>query len=648
MFFCISFFISFNKKEMVSVKWSSRITGNIDSTNAVFDPQVNTTVFGEIAYSQSIVSNSSGEDQTISFKNAAGAEAFTLSFPDGEHNLFWKTDANGTPLWGFVVSSSTVFSTIVDSDGNLYFTLGSQIPILLFNSSGALAQTVDLQMGMTYQSLIVKYNSSGIFQWVIRAGSSDEVILPRIQLDTDNNLYVIGDYNANVTILDTDSTSTVITGGSNTDMFLARFDSAGEISWSAKMTGSDSEGIRSLEIFGDHMHVTGVYKSDPLVLTPGTGSSKNFVGGIGPSGPVGYGLTLALEKATGAYVWAVIFDAPADLTMVTCQSDDSGVVMIGTIPSEDVEIKDGEDDVIAEIVSGENAGSGVFVVKVNHDGEYLWHVKVEGVNSEVFMVESFIGYHSGNILDSAGNVYLKAHYYGTGEEAEVPKVYDKENNLIASISETSVTELQALSILLLQIKPNGTSGWITKIKPEIGSEMIGIEMVVGADDNLYFTANSEKSDIRLYNSGSNSPVKTITTNTTDFFNPCVISYSSTGKYRWLFHIQYPEFEMGPLTTLIKQADTRLKKMNILINFFNSRLGLTPERRVYLNLVAFPGLNEFFVENKKVLTLEFDSSHPYLLALDGSTSSTDGDNTMILIAIIIAILVIVGLLMYMRR
>jgi hypothetical protein len=630
---------------MVSVKWTSTITGNIDSSSAALDPRVNTTTFGEIAYSQSIVNNTSGEDQTISFKNASGVEAFTLTFPDGEHNLFWKTDASGTPLWGFVVSNSTVYTTIIDSDGNLYFSLVSVNPVLFFNSSGALAQTVNLQMGMTNQNLIVKYNSSGVFQWVIRMGSTQTLTIPRIKLDSDNHLYAIGDYNANVTILDTDSTSTIITGGSNSDMLVASFNEAGEILWSAKMTGSDTEGVSAIEIYEDHLYISGAYKSDPLVLTPGTGSVKNFVGGVGPLGPVGYGITISLNKNTGAYLWAVVFDAPADLRMITSQSNSTGAYIIGTIPSENVEIKDGNNEVIGEIVSGEDANLGIFIVKVNHDGEYLWHTKVEANGSDILMSEdAFSGsYHSGSILDSAGNVYLKAHYYGESETPGVPRVFDKEDTLIGTLQD-SVSELDRLNVLILQIKSDGSFGWITKLKPDSEKEVFCFEMFVGADDNLYLTGGVAQSNLRLYNAGGSTPVRTITTLVTDFFNTIVFSYSNNGKYRWITHIQYPDFEMEPFSSLIKQADTRLKRMNILFNIINSRLGLTSNRVVYLNLVAFPGLNEFFIENKKVLTLEFDAPHPYLLALDGSTAISSPNN-MLLIVLAIALIALAGIMIF---
>jgi hypothetical protein len=90
----------------------------------------------------------------------------------------------------------------------------------------------------------------------------------------------------------------------------------------------------------------------------------------------------------------------------------------------------------------------------------------------------------------------------------------------------------------------------------------------------------------------------------------------------------------------------MDRMNLFFNLFNSRLGLTPTGRVYINLVSYPGTNDIYIENTKSQTLEFEDSLPYLLALDGSSGLSDSN--MMLIAIIIIAIVIIGLLMFLRR
>jgi len=124
-----------------------------------------------------------------------------------------------------------------------------------------------------------------------------------------------------------------------------------------------------------------------------------------------------------------------------------------------------------------------------------------------------------------------------------------------------------------------------------------------------------------------------------------MSYSSTGKYRWFVHFQYPDFEMGPL---MKPLDTRMKKMNFLFNLFNSRLGLSPQRRVYLTLIPFPGPNNVFIENTLERTFTQDSPTPFVIALDGSKTASTGIAMGVILLILVALALILAIFMYRRK
>ena len=666
---------------MVKIEWVTKVTGDFNSADAVSSPDINTRTLGQFAYSHCVVSNTSGEDRILSFKDKDGTEAFTYTLPDGTHNLLWHTSSTGLPLWAFVVSSSSVTITALDNDGSFFVAVSKNGPIAFYSSDGVVSQTVEPHGGLTYQTLLAKYNSSGVFQWVIRMGSNQPINLPRLQLDfeegtgqmplkwsdgntsthknvnksfTERSLYVIGDYESNVTVIDTNNDSSIISGGSNTDMFLISFDSDGKRRWTAKMTGTDLEGVAAVDVYENHVYFTGVYKSNPLNLTPGTGSVKQFEGGFGEGIPVGYGITIALSTETGAYEWAVVFDAPADLNMITSQTHTSGVYIVGTIPGENVEIKDGENEVIGEIVSQEGALNGVFVVKMSHVGEYLWHVKINAEGTAFLMPEEIFGYHSGNILDSNGNVIIAAHYYGASEAPGIPQVFDKNDVLIGDYPQPE-NDLSSLSALILKLTPEGGLSWITSVKPGTdggGGSVIFRQTRIDNNGDIFIIGNAFITPaLRLFNaratnlSPPNTPVKTIDTFNSDSFNPIILSYSSTGQYRWLAHLQYPDFESEPFK---KASETLLGKMNFFFNRFNNRLGLTSTGRVYLTLTGLPGDNDIYIENTKMQTLSFDVAQPYLLKLDGSKAVSESQNNVgWIVAVIFIAIVIIGFLVFFR-
>jgi hypothetical protein len=683
---------------MVKIEWVTKVTGDFNSADAVSSPDINTRTLGQFAYSHCVVSNTSGEDRILSFKDKDGTEAFTYTLPDGTHNLLWHTSSTGLPLWAFVVSSSSVTITALDNDGSFFVAVSKNGPIAFYSSDGVVSQTVEPHGGLTYQTLLAKYNSSGVFQWVIRMGSNQPINLPRLQLDfeegtgqmplkwsdgntsthknvnksfTERSLYVIGDYESNVTVIDTNNDSSIISGGSNTDMFLISFDSDGKRRWTAKMTGTDLEGVAAVDVYENHVYFTGVYKSNPLNLTPGTGSVKQFEGGFGEGIPVGYGITIALSTETGAYEWAVVFDAPADLNMITSQTHTSGVYIVGTIPGENVEIKDGENEVIGEIVSQEGALNGVFVVKMSHVGEYLWHVKINAEGTAFLMPEEIFGYHSGNILDSNGNVIIAAHYYGASEAPGIPQVFDKNDVLIGDYPQPE-NDLSSLSVLILKLTPEGGLSWITSVRPVAnGGEFIFRQTRIDNSGNIVIIGNAFITPtLRLFNarttnlSPPNTPVKTIDTFIANsFFKPVVLSYSNTGQYRWLAHLQYPDFEFEPFK---KASETRMGRMNLFFHMIGNRLVVTPGGRVHLNLILLPGENRIYIENriertlfgelpplgisldmkKQIKALSSTANQPVTLSFDGSKTVAESRSSLGWVVFVIIGIIIIGLLMFL--
>ena len=635
---------------MVKVQWVTRVTGNINASPAVFEAQVNTLNSGEMVYSQSIVLNESEVTQELSFKNKDGVEAFTIDYPAGNHNLFWKTSKLGVPQWAFVISESNINAMEVDSAGNVYVTASKDSSIILFNSDGEIGQTVELAEEITRQTILAKYNSEGILQWVVQLNSNDTVDIPKIKLDSDANIYVIGNYFSEVGVVDTDSTFTLPSSDFARHMFVIALSSDGVKLWFAHMNGDAQDSVRDVIIYEDHLYLTGVYNSDPLTLTPGTGSTKDFVGGGGSL--VGYGILVALVLETGAYDWAVVFDSPNDLQMGGLQANASGIYLIGSVPAADVEIKDGEDEILATISHDSETNPGIFVCKISHLGAYLWHSRIDGGSVEV-LSEEFSEYYRGSILDSNGNVFIKGHYYSLEEESTAPKVYNKDEELIGSITDT---ELGSLNVFILKLGPNGTFGWIAKIKPGLEREFFCWQMYVGQDNNLYLSGNTDQGNVRFFNAGGSSPTRTITTNTTNFFNPFVFSYSNSGQYRWCSHVQMPEFDLlssNSFKKLSEPSTTRIERRNILINFFNNRLLVTPENRVYVNLVSFnEGSNNIFIENSNQRSLQFDGFHPYLVTLSPLSPSVDGGDegaaSWAIYLVIPAIIALIALILVINR
>lgn len=617
---------------MVNVSWTTKVEGKIDSNSGFVSEYSSSLNFEETVYSKSVVYNDEGTPQNVSFKNKDGNEVFTINSipPNQDTHIFWKTNKFGTPLWGFkICPPSRPFNnswTFLDNDGNYYISIDSNNtvvpdgPISFYNSTGSLAQTINLDPGFSYQSLLAKYDTEGIFQWVIKFSSTIPTFVRNLKFDTDGSFYVTGDFRGSVTVTDTSSSFSITSIGSSLEQFVIKFTIAGVKIWNAKLTGSGLDILRDLDITNlTNIYLTLDYRSNPLILTPGIGSVVNFVG----STSIRQGLTLALSKATGSYVWAVLFGSPGNMNPAVSQSDSSGVYCIGKISGDYISVKNGAGANLATILwdSVENT-SGVFICKISHAGAYLWHVTIDGTSNEDLTEISAGTTFRGRIIDSVGNVYFKGKYSANSITSTAPNVYDKDGNVIGTLTDT---DLDSTNSFIVKINPDGSFGWITKIKPTTTKSFQVFQMFVGVDDNLYLTANAQDGYIRFYDEGNETPAMTITTNTTTWLiNPFIFSYDSSGNYRWAVHALYPGFDL--LSSISEKLAKKIEKYQNLNYIIMNRLAVTPEGRIY---VTFDGPSysdvEIYVDNTKDRTLTFNFNapetsfyQPYVLALADST------------------------------
>jgi len=116
----------------------------------------------------------------------------------------WATRCGGTV-------SDTGTSIAVDSAGNVYIT-GSydSNPLTVYNSDGTLSG-ITLPNSGSAECFIVKYNTSGVAQWATRCGGTVFDIGNSIAVDSSGSVYITGYYESNLTIYNTDGTSSGIT-----------------------------------------------------------------------------------------------------------------------------------------------------------------------------------------------------------------------------------------------------------------------------------------------------------------------------------------------------------------------------------------------------------------------------------------------------
>ena len=181
-------------------------------------------------------------------------------------NIFGKNVTSGTTRDIFVakLNSSGVVQWVyaaggtgrdrgrkiaLDSSGNIYVT-------------GYYWSTVDFGGGNVtsngnWDAFLLKLNSSGTFQWVKSYGSNYNDLGRDVAIDSNDNIYMLGNYRGTVDFGGGDENGAV-----NGDIFLVKFNSSGVFQWVYTAGASSADDSRALALdSSDNPYITGSFQS---------------------------------------------------------------------------------------------------------------------------------------------------------------------------------------------------------------------------------------------------------------------------------------------------------------------------------------------------------------------------------------------------
>jgi hypothetical protein len=220
-------------------------------------------------------------------------------------------------------NSETGNSVAADNSGNAYVTGYFFSPTVTFG-------TYTLTNTGNYDTYVVKYDASGVIQWAKSANGAFDDIANGITLDPSGNIYITGYFTSPTLIFGTYTLTN--TGG--TDIFIVKYDSNGNVVWAKSEGGSNSE--ESNSITSDQLgniFVTGWFQSSNLTI--GTNSLTNTGGGdVFIAKYDGAGNTQWASSMDGA-ASDVGYGITADFigNIYVCGSFKSSILTVGTFTS---------------------------------------------------------------------------------------------------------------------------------------------------------------------------------------------------------------------------------------------------------------------------------------------------------------------------
>ncbi len=283
-------------------------------------------------------------------------DSLLLENTDGKNGFLTKLNPQGLPIWTLNMESNDeieVNDVVASNEGDSFilghFSDSAYIDSIAFSSFGS-------------ESLFVsKINDSGQVIWIKIFSSQDEVNPERITLGNTNQIYLTGSFEGNLLV-----EGNILSNASNSDFFLIKLDSLGDVIWSKSVGGSDDVNSEGLVVGQDgNIFMIGYFEDDAYFLTD-TLISQDDKDGF-----------LMKLDSSGNEFWVKSFQGNSDVCPKDiCIDSDTNVYVTGSIESSTL---------FDTLLISNTSGIDLFVTKFNNNGEILWGKGVGGTDD----IESF-------------------------------------------------------------------------------------------------------------------------------------------------------------------------------------------------------------------------------------------------------------------
>ncbi|WP_299435737.1 fibronectin type III domain-containing protein [uncultured Aquimarina sp.] len=284
-----------------TIQWETNIGGSNNDT--VHDIK-QTTDGGFI-----VGAFSSSSDGDVSANN--GMRDFWIVKLNASGSIEWENNVGG--------SSDDILESIIQSSDGGYVAVG-------FSSSD--------QFDVSGQSdaWVIKLNASGVFQWETNLGGSQRDIAFSVDQTTDQG-YIIAGYTE--------------TNDNKRDMWIAKLDATGDLSWEKSFVGTENEEAESIEQTSDGGYIIAGY-------------SESNDGDIGENKGGNDAIIIKTDIA-GNIQWKQTFGGSRSEGISDIhQTNDGGYIAIGNSSSNDEDVADN------------NGASDFWIIRLEPNGAIVW------------------------------------------------------------------------------------------------------------------------------------------------------------------------------------------------------------------------------------------------------------------------------------
>lgn len=341
---------------------------------------------------------------------------------------------------------------------------------------------------------VAKYDASGNVIWAFPVGNNQDDACNGVTVDSVGNIYITG-YVQNVA--DVRGTLTgppiYITSSGGKDIFVAKYNSAGQLLWSKTAGGNNDDEGYAVTCNGTAVFVSGYFNGlsnfGSLVIT-GAGVNDNaFVAAFDPSSGTGQWVAGSGALTTYAYARDIV-------------ADDNGVYLIGDFTGTALNVTDASGTLQNAIIGLSLLTTDVFLISYSNAGAYNWARTIQSagndmgygicqlnncvyVSGAVSSNANFPSYASNPVAPGAsgtdmfiaqlkksnGNTLWARSEPGTGNQATMSVCANKQNSIFAAgyfnnsvtfAGSTSISSTGAEDVFLARYDTSGNFIWVNK------------------------------------------------------------------------------------------------------------------------------------------------------------------------------------------
>ncbi|HOC57030.1 MAG TPA: immunoglobulin domain-containing protein [Verrucomicrobiota bacterium] len=238
----------------------------------------------------------------VTLTNLGYADIFVAKY-DSNGALLWVTNAGGS-------SNDQGYGIATDPAGNA-LVCGS------FSGTATFGGT-NLTSAGNLDGFLACYTGDGDVAWARRVGGTSADMGRAIACDRSGNSYLVGDFFSLTLAIGSVVFTNTSPASGYSDLFLARYDPAGTFQWAAQVTGSNSENARGIAADdAGNVFLAGYYAGTPvfgsLAALTNAGNSDLFVAKYDPAGNAlwargaggsgnDHGYALAVDAGGNAFV----------------------------------------------------------------------------------------------------------------------------------------------------------------------------------------------------------------------------------------------------------------------------------------------------------------------------------------------------------